>query len=138
MCEPNHSIVQYPDQDDGGNPTERTLDLLPKKEGWVSWMKKKIKNWFHFSKLGFGHSEATARLSLIGAYHFPVDTKYEAQWWIRKVQRDGAYYGQAYDSEIALDCATEYAKLSSIGNLTLLRQFLEVSMRKSTRPESYV
>lgn len=136
MCEPMHSIVQFPDQDDDGNPTGGKIDAIPQSGLW-SWGKKKIASWFHFSKMGFGHSEAMATLTPTARWVLPPDTKYEVAWWKRQVKIDGGYSGAYHDASDALEAATEYANRTSIGNLTLLRQFVETSMRKSERPNAY-
>lgn len=140
MCEPNHSIIQYPTQDDDGNPTGTKIDVLADR-GWIGRLKQKIKDWFHLSKMGFGHSEAIGELSpsRLGRLSLPIDTKYEARWWDRTVVRDGRFNSPFPSLEgEALECATEYAHRVSIGNLTLLRQFLETSIRKSERPGAYL
>jgi hypothetical protein len=141
MCEPTHSIVQFPDQDDDGNPTGGLVDAIPLEtkgqDGFWQWMKKRIGSWFHFSRLGNGHSEALGLLTVQARRRLPADTKYEATWWNRKVHLDGLFNGQQYDAQLALDCATTYAKAVSIGGLTQLRRFLATSMKKSERPWSY-
>lgn len=141
MCEPTHSIVQYPDHNDSGDRTDSVIEAIPfdRKDGGVwQWLRKKLGNWFHFSKLGSGHSEAIERMSPFARRLLPQDTKYEALWWKRKVKLDGYYLGQEFDKEEALKCAETYANTVSIGNLTQLRQFLEFSMRKSERAWRYV
>lgn len=133
MCEPTHSIVQFPDEDDGGNPTEPRIDALPtlaQKEGWWTWAKKKIGRFFHLSKLGNGHSETLTLITPLTHSFLPIDTKYEALWWDRTVHLDGTFHGPDFNQSFALECATDYANRVSIGNLTLLRQFIEGSMKK--------
>lgn len=133
MCEPNHSIVQYPDQDDRGNPTSTMIDAIPSNgDGFFTWAKKKIKSWFHFSKLGKGHSEAMSTLSAWARQRLPEDTKYEAAWWARTVRLDGRYNGgHEFDAAEAFNAAHEYAHRVSLGNMTLLRQFLQGSIQKT-------
>jgi hypothetical protein len=144
MCEPYHSIIQYPDQpddddrlgggEDGGGL--RIKMLLGKMTAWG----KKIGKFFNYSALGNGHSEALNKLSSYGAmmaYSMRL-TNYEVGWWNRSVKFDGSFYGPPEDKELGLLSATEYAQKTSIGNLHLLRQFLEVSMQKSIRPIVYV
>lgn len=150
MCEPTHSICQFPDQDDNGNPTGGLIDAAISSGGkdtmtqstragqvW-EWTKKRFGNWFHFSKMGFGHSESVGALPMAGRMLLPDDTKYEAQWWDRTVKLDGWFHGKDYDKQFALECASQYAHKVSIGSLTLLRQFLETSMRRSERPRAYL
>ena len=136
MCEPSHSIVQFPDEDDRG-PTGGLIDALPQ-EGFWERMKKRIGNWFHLSKMGRGHSETLGHLTLPGRRLLPPDTKYEAHWWERTVVLDGRFNGIEFDKAWALECANEYAHQVSIGSMHQLRQYLEVSMRKSYRPSSYL
>ncbi len=138
MCEPNHSIVQFPNQDDQGNPTESRLDSIPSEQGWGAWLKKKIGSYFHFSKMGLGHSETLGTISPVGRRLLIQDTKYEAQWWDRKFHLDGTFHGPEYDKKEAFDCAHEYAKRVSIGNLTTLRQFLENSIMKTFQLSRYL
>jgi len=142
MCEPNHSIVQYPDKDDDNNPTGPRIDALAPPVGtdggyWTK-LKKKVDSWFHFSYLGLGHSETIGRISTTARWMLPLDTKYEAQWWDRKVKLDGCYNGHEFDKAEALESATVYASKISIGNLHTLRQFLETSMKKSEAPWRYI
>jgi hypothetical protein len=139
MCEPHHSIVQFPDKDDNDNPTGPAVEAIPQQaEGWFAWGRRKLGEWFHFSKMGFGHSEALGQLCPLARRILPPDTKYEASWWDRTVRRDGPYYGRDYDAQPALDCAIQYARAVSIGNLALLRQFLDRSLRRSNRPWVYI
>jgi len=138
MCEPSHSIVQYPSQDDGGSPTAPLMDAIEKcqPEGWFARLKKRIGGWFHFSKMGYGHSEALL-LTPESRRRLPTENRYEAWWWVRKVALDGQFFGPDYEKVDALECATAYAHKVSVGNLTLWRQFIESSMRLSKRPHSY-
>jgi hypothetical protein len=134
-----HSIVQFPDQDNDGNPTESKLDQINLADGFWDKLKKKISSWFHFSKLGMGHSMALEHMTARMRQSIPQDTKYEVAWWIRNVKRDGLYYGNfRSEADEALQAASTYAHKTSIGNLQLLRQFLEMSMRKSMNPFSYM
>lgn len=126
MCEPTHSIVQFPDQDDKGDPIEAKIDALPS-----DGIMKKIGSWLHISHCAYGHSEALGRISPMARLFLPRDTKYEAQWWDRSVHRDGSFHGPEYNRVLALDAATCYANKVSIGTLGQVRQFLENSIRKS-------
>ncbi len=141
MCEPMHSIVQFPSQDDDGNPTETRVDALVSKdkEGWLDYGKRKFREWFHLSKMGLGHSETIGAISLFARRLLPLDTKYEVAWWERKTRLDGMFYGGHQSlKEDALKSADDYARVVSIGNMTLLRQFLETSIKRSQRPQGYV
>lgn len=141
MCEPHHSIVQYPQNRDddfsggGGAPTE---DLLKPSigKGILDWFKR-IKEWLHFSKLGTGHSEALRKIGTFSSL-IPHETRYETRWWDRTTRLDGKFYGLEFNQESAWQAAHDYAKVVSIGSLGLLRNFLEVSIRKSEKPYMYV
>lgn len=130
--------MQFPDHDDAGNPTEDKVNAIiaPDNGDW-SALKKRIGGWFHFSYMGFGHSEVLERLSVSGRHFLPTETKYETQWWWRRTTIDGAYHGKFYDKPLAIESAHQYGKLVATGNLTVLRQFLERSFNKTERPESY-
>lgn len=132
MCEPYHSIVQYPSQDDLGNPTESRLRASNKFLDWG----KKILDWFHFSKLGSGHSEATG-FGYQQLRQLPDPTSYEAHWWNRTVHLDGEFRGVDFNRKDAIECAEEYARRTSIGNLSILRRFLEGSLRATRRMAMY-
>lgn len=133
MCEPQHSIVQYPDNDDHG-PTKSRLDAAVK--GLLD-QGKRILRWFHFSKMGSGHSGATG-FGRTQMRHLPNPTSYEAMWWNRTVKRDGEFRGESFDIADALECAEEYANRTSIGDLTQLRRFLETSMQQTNQHQGYV
>lgn len=164
MCEPFHSVTQWPTQDQDGNPTESRVEQLvqnpkaPEKTSlWPGgavletrtiletatktvwdWFKK-IGSWLHLSVMGKGHSEsAEHRIPLAARAYLPLDTKYEVQWWNRNVRLNGSYNGFDFDKQEALDCATLYANKVSIGNMHLLRKFLETSMRHSPYPFRYL
>lgn len=134
MCEPTHSISQFPPEPPGGfgggyNDNATKLSKL------LSWGRKVFK-WLHFSKLGSGHSAAESTFS--NHLWFPENTKYEAEWWNRNVRLDGHFVGDEFDRSLALQAADGYAHQVSIGNLTMLRRFLAVSMQKSDRPGAYL
>lgn len=133
MCEPTHSITQFPPEDPNtGAPNEQKVSLL----GRVMDIGKKIKGWFHFSKLGKGHSESM-NITRVNHLWVPENTKYEAFWWNRTVKFDGYFCGKEFDRALALELATQYANTVSIGDLKMLRRFLETSMQKTDRPYLY-
>lgn len=135
MCEPFHSIVQYPDQDNDGNPTSGKIDVIP---GMMAKWTKKIASWFHLSKMGFGHSETVA-LTPLGRSRLPEPTRYEAAWWNRQTKIDGPFQGlHQFEASEALESAKIYSKAVSTGNLHTLRKFLEASLMNSDRPLLYV
>lgn len=132
MCEPAHSIVQFPNDDDnrpGGSPAGHfggtTETLLSKIKGSVG---KLIGRWFHISRMGRGHSECWEATSS-ACWLLPEPTKYEAEWWCRSFHLDGPCYCPEWDRSEAIDSARQYANAVSIGSLTALRRFLETSLR---------
>lgn len=142
MCEPYHSIVQFPDQDDDGGQTETRLQFGL---GKLYDIGKKISSWFHFSRMGMGHSESITDVMgrdplSIGRsqLQLPPMTRYEAAWWKREVHRDGTYRGHEFDANFALEAAEAYAKKVSIGDLRMLRRFLETTLQKTDRISMYV
>lgn len=148
MCEPNHSIVQFPNEDDWGTPTESRLGAAVD-NGVLGWCKK-IGRWLHLSKMGKGHSEALGITpSWSSTSTLPDATFYEVEWWIRKVNLDGSFRTsmlshtpEYWDSrrqiqQDAKDAAVKYAQAVSIGNLTTLRRFLETSIKKSSYASKY-
>lgn len=141
MCEPAHSIVQYPNDDNDDNdqlpglPIEQKLNRsLGSKV--VSWGKK-ILNWFHFSKLGSGHSESIS-LSGKASLILPEHTRYEGLWWDRKFIIDGGYYGYPTDKEVAIQCAEQYHKNVVMSSMSKFRRFFETSIQKSDWGSMYV
>lgn len=139
MCEPHHSIVQYPDQDNQG-PTWSRLDAATSSQKGIKGLLergKKILRWFHFSKMGTGHSGATG-FGRIQERFLPKPTSYEANWWDRSVKRDGEFRGEAFDVANALECAEAYAHKTSIGDMTQFRRFLETSLKQTDHHVGYV
>lgn len=135
MCEPAHSITQFPSQDSEGTPLETKIDAAIEtafKEAEIraleSIQKHRINDMFHFSRLGFGHSESM-RVAYRARNFLPTPSLYECDWWDRIVRLDGRFHGEEYNRELALESAEIYASKVSIGNIAMLRQFLERSMR---------
>ena len=134
MCEPCHSVVQYPDDfDDSDLPFGGQMDketrlksALGKAFGWT----RKIGKWFHFSRFGAGHSRATMEDSRSTLY-LPTPTLYEGEWWHREFKLDG--WGARAD-EVARGAAEAYHNASVMGNMSLFRRFLETSMVKTNHP----
>lgn len=105
MCEPYHSIVQYPERDKDDNDHGPKITGLGQRQSLGSKaldFMKKIKSWFHFSKMGSGHSEAI-RANRTTELWLPPDTRYEVAWWNRSVKRDGKYTGHEFDAAEALN-----------------------------------
>lgn len=134
MCEPHHSINQFDDED--GPRTgmlKGAIQSTPK-----SWMKR-IWDWLHFSRMGAGHSEAMRASGFTREYIAPDMTRYEVSWWDRSIKRDGTYYSsRRSEYNEALSAAEKYAHSVSIGDLQMLRRFLEDSLSLSPNPEMYV
>lgn len=160
MCEPKHSIVQYPDDDNDdqstGTPTSVRI------AGWGEWLRK-IGQWLHLSKMGKGHSEAIKTTSLEAELFIPTPTYYEVEWWQRKLSLDGSFRSEfkrvghnalenvpgiyALREEItrkrrmqqeAMGAAQQYANAVSIGNMTTFRRFITTSLQKTEMPTKYV
>jgi hypothetical protein len=161
MCEPYHSIVQYPVVDEEGRSVQAMLagqaeDMTTKdddedtpegpkgtgsksKPQKLSWIGR-ILEWLHYSKLGSGHSEA---IRIMGRFSslIPPETRYECAWWERTTRVDAPFarsHNNGGDYGLALGAASEYAKRVCTGSLSLLRRFLEVSIRRSKFPEKYL
>ncbi|MFA5766870.1 MAG: hypothetical protein WC919_03025 [Candidatus Paceibacterota bacterium] len=159
MCEPKHSIIQYPD-DDGDDQSSGTPTAV-RISGWGEWLRK-IGQWLHLSKMGKGHSEAIKTTSLEAELYLPSPTYYEVEWWRRRLLLDGPFrgtfkrtghnaletyadqYGQERMAarqrarEQAMDAAQQYAQAVSIGNMTTFRRFLTTSLQKTDEPTKYV
>lgn len=134
MCEPTHSISQFPPDDpSSGTPQGAKISAL----GRIMEFGRKIAQWFHWSKIGKGHHESFA-VNIDNRLWMPSHTKYEALWWERKVVIDGPFCGESFEREEALQCASLYAQDISIGNLTVLRRFLESSLRATEVPFLYL
>lgn len=163
MCEPTHSIVQYPPDDDQGNPTEgRLAKGLKKLMGIV----KKIGGWFHLSKFGYGHHEAQD-WAAIDHHVLPPHTKFEGDWTTRTVAFDGSYLGTSrpgwfsddgllkraevreselkaheaatkMSADMALEAATAYSRIVVLDSLSSLRRFLQTSLEQTDRPGAYL
>lgn len=128
MCEPYHSINQFEDQ----GPTSARLDTIL---GPLRNLGKRIRSWLHLSAAGAGHSEGMAKLlNRSDLSHY--GTKYETAWWNRKTKIDGYYFGDL-DHQDALIAAEQYAMSSSIGNIQILRRFLEPTLRITDRGPGY-
>lgn len=137
MCEPYHSVNQFEEPDDNGDNScggvsESRLRLGLGKLGEFI---KKIGRYFHLSKLGSGHSESLewARVNNIWV---PDPIKYEVKWWDRTTVFDGRY--KLFDEKEALATADRYARTVSIGSLSQLRNFLEISLEKTNTVKSYL
>lgn len=139
MCEPYHSIVQYPDDfDDTGLPFEGQMDkesrlkaALGSAMGWA----RKFGKWFHFSRWGAGHSSAIA-LGGRASLYLPPDTRYEGNWWDRTFHIDGVSYTP--NSEEAKRQAEKYHQISVFRDIRSFRLFLETSLNITDRFHLYL
>lgn len=143
MCEPAHSIVQYPDKTDDDHDLPQgnmPMDVRIKKtlgERFSEWWGKHIGSWFHFSKVGNGHTSAislTGKASLI----LPEHTRYEGLWWERKFILDGRFHGPKSDLADAFEAAKKYHETTVMGSMKQFRRFFEQSLCKTDRYASYI
>lgn len=140
MCEPTHSIVQYPTVVEGepiGHLVQAAIER-PETKGLLLPTGSLIYGYLNYSSLGFGHSEAVGRLPYHVRSRLPEDMKYEAKWWDRTVRRDWGWDAPGYIDPNSYESAETYAQRSSIGSLPILRRFLEQTLMKTFRPSSYV
>src|SRR5687767_5215782 len=127
MCEPAHSITQFPVEDDRGNPTGPIIDNIPRTEptpkardktmspsgavlsqAW-DWKQHQLGDWYHISRPGFGHSETIGFLSVRGREMLPAETRYETDWCKRVCHIDGPFRGRfQFEQKEALLRATQY------------------------------
>ena len=123
MCEPNHSIVQFSEDD-----RPRFSQIM----GKIVNAGRRIKNWFHVCKMGAGHSGTLAihgcREFLLGSFNL-----YEVAWWDRNTRGDGPIKGVG-----SLEKAAAYADKVSVGSLSIFRRFYEQSVLKSNTPSLYI
>lgn len=156
MCEPAHSIIQFPTE-----IPSSMVDYKPRIERAVQgsfelqlqYAQPKEKRaileipqgivigpFINYSRLGSGHSECLAQLKSKIREYIPEEMKYEALWWERRVKIDTIFdpeWLKEFVIEESISAATEYARRSSIGDLKILRRFLEVSLQTSDRPSTY-
>jgi len=138
MCEPAHSIVQYPTNfDDSDLPfggqmdTESRVKILLGKVGtWAT----KIGKWFHVSKLGSGHSAALG-MGYKELRYLPQSTDYEGFWWRRDFKVDG--WNKEVDIEV-YEAAKHYHNLVCMGSIKTFRRFFETSLQQTNRINLYV
>lgn len=141
MCEPYHSITQFPPHDDKGDPTRDRVVALSRNEGFVQKWFKKIKGWFHLSKMGAGHSESVGRIHHSQRLYLPNTILWEGAWWNRELKLDGLrvdtldFQNQRDEAE---ECAEHYFQMVCAGHIQKLRQFLETSLSKTDRNWGYI
>lgn len=141
MCEPHFSFVQIL------QGQQRNINnMLFGQEIRNSHLPAlEIDTFLHYCSLGSGHTGANKKVNLQGGWRDFIKNDYECQWWDRVVRIDGYFKyprEQGFDLEIknkeeSLEAARIYANRVAIGNLSKLRHFLEVSLRKSSVPSKY-
>lgn len=148
MCEPMHSTIQFPDPDDfdGGDWNDDGDSLSaqsarPSLIGKMGKWFKKVGKFFHVSKMGSGHSETLRSDKLnavvdsqIHSFIEPPHYKWEADWAVRRVYRDGGNIGFGFCNKIGLNdddsesAAKQYINDVCIGSFTAFRRFFETSL----------
>ncbi len=159
MCEPSHSIIQYPTIDPESqdpirdavrmavsNAHQIEINEAPNEEVAAA-IKSSLMlpqgvisgHFINYSRLGSGHSEAIGKLPARVRLRLPEDVKYEAHWWNRSVKLDSRLpnWVKLIGVDESKDSATVYANKTSIGDLKIFRRFLENSLLHSERPGNY-
>lgn len=130
MCEPYHSIVQYPkeaiiaDRLHNCDTESYIKAALGKGYGLLSLEE----DWIHLSKFGEGHHSKANNLFNRSFLYTVSPTLWEGEWWTRTFKIDSfgrGSRGRAVESEQA---AFAYHNRSVMGNMSLFRRFLETSM----------
>lgn len=160
MCEPSHSIIQYPTVDPESqdpirdavrmavsNAHQIEINEAPNEEVAAAIKSSLILpqgvisgHFINYSRLGSGHSEAIGKLPVRVRSRLPEDVKYEAHWWDRSVKLDSRMpqWVKLLGQDESKDSATVYAERTSIGDLKIFRRFFENSLLHSERPNNYV
>jgi hypothetical protein len=137
MCEPTHSVVQYPAFTEAGDPVESYLQ--------AAFMRslsrgRRVGEMMHYSMAGFGHSECISKIPAADAM-LPEPTRYEGLWWKREFKIDGPFNGPFKDEasmKEAFAAAEKYSKLLSYGDVYTLQQFVRDAIQNSSNPQRYV
>ena len=128
MCEPAHSIVQYPDDLPFGGGRGCGM-VFGKVMDWC----KKVGGFIHFSKLGAGHSESL-RISPLHDLYIPEEARFEGLWWDRTFDFD------SFNSQRSLErkgAAERYHNDVVFRDMCSFRRFLETSLRQSDKCNLY-
>jgi hypothetical protein len=134
MCEPAHSIVQYPvDFDDSDLPgqhisPEQRLSKLGK-------FIKRVGRFFHLSKLGAGHTFTMSQVPAKIYEYLPPPISYEGVWWNKSFVTDGNFKHQVPE---AIEAAKQYHDIVCMGNMKTFRRFFEASLRKTDHINMYI
>jgi len=135
MCEPYHSVVQYPAVNAQGDDVTNLLNAV---SGRIRLTQgQKILDWVHYARSGFGHSETINKVPLADRM-LPEATRYEGAWWNREFTIDGGYAGHDFDAERALEAAHFYSKQHALGSVITLQDFLRGALSNSAEPEQYL
>jgi len=135
MCIPAFSPVQYADFQLNGS------GLLQGAHSVLSNMghSKKIGNFYHFSRLGVGHSAATLYKARIADY-LNEGSYWEGFWWNGRqpIIKDKPF--NMPESEIldARNAAQQYYETCCIGNIKTFRRWLLGSIEKTDRPDRFI
>lgn len=133
MCEPAHSIVQYPQDNDDSFHFGDTESVLSKLGNWT----KKIGSWFHISKMGKGHSAATMH-GMRELRYLPAPVNYEGFWWHKGSFELDGYHPIIRPDDAQFEAAREYHMRSCMGSMSIFRRFLEASLQNTDRHSIYV
>ena len=130
MCEPAHSIVQIDLErftEEGIVSRDEVLAHLPQFT--------RISNFLHFSKPGYGHSQAL-RLTKTTARWVPSYADWDGLWWTGDLDR-GFVSNISLLNEEARDCATKYHRNCCTANVKTFRRFMEECLLNSN-PRNYI
>lgn len=127
MCEPSHSIVQYMEDTDKNYNQFAGLKL------------RKIHEFYHLSTPGHGHSEALilCGINLDRECRMPTPIYYEGIWWDREVQLDSLWLRDCVSTE-SYEAAQAYDRETVTGSMRKFRQFIELSIDRSSQPQYYL
>lgn len=142
MCEPYHSVVQVEDDDGPQGPVANGGGWFGQVYGEalrsINGFGKRIGRFFHVSRMGAGHSGAIKSQG-IGACREHHLIRYETAWWERQVRFDNSpWHLDDWAKQEALDAATKYSNLVSIGSVQTVRRFLEVSLAQTSSLGMYL
>lgn len=168
MCEPHQSIVQFNDDDYNNGQGGKPCHWAGRIAGAIKQYGKQIGRFFHITQFGSGHSRIMAEKKITTVASFslhsnldPPHVKWEMLWPQRKMVFDSAIITNPDDLSVYNSClsncytlysartkiadledrrlkARKYSEDTATGTMGKLRQFLNLSIRKSGEPEKYV
>lgn len=130
MCEPSHSIVQFPLAAEHADDNCLRLQLAL---GHRMQLGKEIDGYYNISVFGVGHSEAASAFSRRAYFSLPTETRYEGHWWNRKVELDGGYHGPKGEEDRALESARRYSEGLCLGSAGKMKEFVTTSFQRTDR-----